>query len=50
MKEEKVKVVLEFRNCVYGLEMKVINVEPREISEEFKDKIWDDYGIDVDSV
>jgi len=46
MKEEKVKVVLEFRNCVYGL--KVISVEPREISEEFKDKIWYEYSIDID--
>ena len=48
MKEEKVKVVLEFRNCVYGIEMKVISVEPREISEEFKDKIWYEYSIDID--
>jgi len=52
MNEEKVKIVLEIRNFIYGTEMKVVSVEPepREISEEFKDKIWDDYGIDVDSI
>ncbi len=45
---EKVKIVLEIRNSIHGLEMKVISVEPRKLSEDFKDKIWYEYSIDID--
>ena len=47
MDEEKVKIVLEFRNCADGLGIKIVSVKPREISEEFKDKIWNNHGIGV---
>ena len=46
---EKVKICLEIKETIYGSEMKILSVEPpaEKLSERFKDKIWDEWDIEL---
>ena len=48
-----VKITLEIRvGPLFETEMTLLSVDPPpdRLSEEFKEKIWEDWGIDVDLV
>ena len=44
---EKVKICLEIRKTIYGSEMEILSVEPENLSEKFKEMIWEDWGIEL---
>lgn len=46
---EKVKICLEIREKPFGTEMKILSVEPSagKLSEKFKDRIWEDWSIEL---
>ena len=46
----KVKIVIEIKQTWYGNEMEIISVEPdpSELSESFKDMLWNEYNIELE--
>ena len=50
LKMRKVKICLEIEERLFGTEMEILSVDPpaEKLPEGFKDKIREDWGINID--